>query len=154
MSRSEYGEILVKAIKNYESEVKEVNLILVDEVVNLMSSLERKIVERGALLLAGMSGGLRKSTLRIIAHKNKLPIYTLSNLRNPSLKEFYKDLKAALEVAAGQNKKIILFLEEHQLGKNEFYEKINSLISSGEISGLFNPDEIEGITLDADNLRS
>lgn len=102
---------MAKSIKNYENEVKEVNIILVEEVISLMSSLERKIIERGALLLAGMSGNLRKTTLRIIAHKNKIPIYTLSNLRNPSLKEFYKDLKAALEVAAGHNKKIILFLE-------------------------------------------
>jgi hypothetical protein len=82
-------------------------------------------------LLAGTTGSLRKTSLRIIAHKHKLPIFTLSNLRNPTLKEFYKDLKTALEVAAGQNKLIVLFLEEHQLGKNEFYEKINSLISSG-----------------------
>ena len=89
-----------------------------DEVIHLMSSIERKIAERGALLLAGMTGSLRKTSLRIIAHRHKLPIYTLSNLRNPSLKEFYKDLKAALEVAAGQNKQIVLFLEEHQLGKN------------------------------------
>ncbi|CAM6000097.1 unnamed protein product [Sphagnum balticum] len=101
------------------------------------------------MLLAGPSGSLRKTALRIIAHRSKLPIYTLSNLRNPTLKEFYKDLKGALEMAAGQNKKIVLFLEEHQLGKSEFYEKINSLISSGEIAGLFNPDEIEGITQDA-----
>lgn len=89
--------------------MKEINLILIDEVVNLISSIERKIVEKGALLLAGMSGNLRKSCLRIVAHKNKLPIYTLSNLRNSTLKEFYKDLKAALEIAGGQNKQIILF---------------------------------------------
>ena len=58
------------------------------------------------------------------------------------MKEFYKDLKGILEVVGGQNKKMILFMEEQQLGKNIFYEKINSLISSGEITGLFNPDEI------------
>jgi len=51
-----------------------------------MSSFERKIVEKGALLLAGMSGNLRKTTLRIIAHKHKIPVYTLSNLRNPTIK--------------------------------------------------------------------
>ncbi len=96
-----------------------------------MSSLERKIIERGALLFAGTTGGLRKSSLRVVAHRHKMPIYSTSNLRNPSLKQFYKDLKAALEIAGGQNKQIILFLEEHQLGKNDFYEKINSLISSG-----------------------
>jgi hypothetical protein len=103
----------------------------VEELVDLMSSIERKFVEGGALLLAGVSGSLRKTVLRIMAHKNKLPLHTLNNLRNPSLKEFYKDLKSTLEIAGGQNKQLVLFLEEHQLGKNQFYEKINSLISSG-----------------------
>ena len=61
--------------------------------------------------MAGVSGSLRKTVLKIMAFKHKLPIYSLSNLRNPSLKEFYRDMKAALEVAGGQNKKIILLLE-------------------------------------------
>jgi flagellar biosynthesis regulator FlbT len=39
VSKTEYYETLQKAIKNYESEVKETNLILVDEVVSLMSSI-------------------------------------------------------------------------------------------------------------------
>jgi hypothetical protein len=51
-----------------------------------MSSLERKIIERGALLFAGTTGGLRKSSLRVVAHRHKMPIYSTSNLRNPSLK--------------------------------------------------------------------
>lgn len=37
-------------------------------------------------MMAGVSGNLRKTALRIMAHKSKLPVYTLSNLRNPSLK--------------------------------------------------------------------
>ena len=142
VDRVEYKGILNGAIKNYQREVKDVNLILVQEVVDLMSSIQRKFVEGGALLMAGVSGNLRKTALKIMAHKNQLPLHTLNNIRNPTLKQFYKDLKAALEVAGGQNKKIILFFQEHQLGKSAFYEKINSLISSGEVSGLFNPDEI------------
>lgn len=86
VTREEYKDILAKSIKGYESEVKEVNLILVEELVDLMSSIERKFVEKGALLLAGVSGNLRKTALRIMAHKNKMPVHSLSNLRNPSLK--------------------------------------------------------------------
>ena len=129
-----------EAIKSYETDVKEVDIIMVEEVVDLMSSIQKKVVDKGSLLLAGSSGSLRKTATRIIAHKHKIALSTLSNIRNPSLKEFYKDLKGILEVVGGQNKKMILFMEEQQLGKNIFYEKINSLISSGEITGLFNPD--------------
>lgn len=48
------------------------------------------------MLLAGSSGSLRKSVVRILAHKHKIALHTLSNLRNASLKEFYKDLKSIL----------------------------------------------------------
>ena len=81
--------------------------------------------------MAGLSGTLRKIGTRIMAHHHKVTLLTLSNTRNPSLKDFFKDLRGILEVASGQDKRVILFLEEHQLGKNIFYEKINSLISSG-----------------------
>jgi dynein heavy chain 2 len=42
----------------------------------------------------------------------------------------------------------VLFLEDHQLQKNEFLEKVNSLISSGEIPGLFSAEEVEHIVQD------
>ena len=71
--------------------------------------------------MAGVSRNLRKTALKIMAHKNKITLQALSNMRNPSLKEFYKDLKSALEIAGGQNRQMVLFLEEHQLGKSTFY---------------------------------
>lgn len=101
------------------------------EVVDLMGSIEKKMLDRGHMLLAGSSGSLRKTCVRVLAHKNKITLCTLSNLRNPTPKEFNKDLRSIIEQAVSENKQVILFLEEHQLGKNIFYEKINSLISSG-----------------------
>jgi dynein heavy chain 2 len=41
-----------------------------------------------------------------------------------------------------EKKKQILFLEDHNFGKPEFIEMVNSLIVSGEIPGLFTPDEL------------
>jgi hypothetical protein len=78
--------MLKEAIKNYETEVKEINVILVDEIVNLISSIEKKVVDKGSMLLAGSSGSLRKTAVRLVAHKHKLTLCTLSNMRNPSLK--------------------------------------------------------------------
>ena len=43
-------------------------------------------MEGGALLMAGVSGNLRKTALKIMAHKNQLPLHTLNNIRNPTLK--------------------------------------------------------------------
>jgi dynein heavy chain 2 len=38
---------------------------------------------------------------------------------------------------------MILLLEDHQFVDNSFLELINSLLSAGEIPGLYNPEEIE-----------
>ena len=84
--RQEYTEMLKSSIKNYENEVKDLNVILVDEVIDLIGSIEKKIVDRGHMLLAGSSGSMRKTAVRICANKNKIPLHTLSNLRNASLK--------------------------------------------------------------------
>jgi len=51
-----------------------------------MSSIEKKVVDKGSLLLAGSSGSLRKTSARIIAHKHKITLMTLSNIRNPTMK--------------------------------------------------------------------
>jgi dynein heavy chain 2 len=153
-ARAHYTEILSGYLKAYDNEVKETNIILVREVVDLMASIEKKVIDRGHMLLAGSSGSLRKTSVRVIAFKHKITLCTLSNIRNPTLKDFYKDLRNVIEQAAGQNKQVILFLEEHQLGKNEFYEKINSLISSGEVGGLFSADELEGFIQDPEQLKS
>ncbi len=42
-----------------------------------------------------------------------------------------------LEIAAIQNKPVLLLIEDHNLVKSEFLELLNSLISSGEIPGLY-----------------
>jgi len=38
-----------------------------------------------------------------------------------------------------------MFIEDHQLMKDEFLELLNSLISAGEIPGLYTPEELEPI---------
>ncbi len=51
-----------------------------------MGSIEKKMVDRGHMLLAGTSGSLRKTCVRVLAFKHKITLCTLSNMRNPSLK--------------------------------------------------------------------
>ena len=94
------------------------------------------------MLLAGESGTFRRSTVNLLAFKHKITLLTPSVLKKPTLRDFYKDLKQFIEVATGQNKKVIVLLEDHHLEHPEFPEKVNTLISSGEVPGLFTIEEI------------
>jgi dynein heavy chain 2 len=41
------------------------------------------------------------------------------------------------------SEKVCLFVEDHQLISPEYLEMLNSLISAGEIPGLYTPEELE-----------
>jgi dynein heavy chain 2 len=38
---------------------------------------------------------------------------------------------------------VCLLIEDHQIIKGEFLEYLNSLISAGEVPGLYTPEELE-----------
>lgn len=141
-NREQFTLSLKGTIDFYEREVKDMRVVMVPEVLALMAGIEKKLLEGGALLLAGSSGSFRRSAVALMSFKHKFQLLTPVVLRNPTMRDFNKDLKMFLETAGGQNKKVVVFFEDHQLQKSEFIEKVNSLISSGEVPGLFTPEEI------------
>jgi dynein heavy chain 2 len=70
-------------------------------------------------------------------------LFTPSITKDYSIKDFKKDLKSYIEIVTLQNKTCILLIEDYQLIKPEYLEIINSLISSGEVTGLFTYEEID-----------
>jgi dynein heavy chain 2 len=152
-NREQFALSLKGTIDFYEREVKDIKVVMVPEVFALMAGIEKKLLEGGALLLAGSSGNFRRSAVSLMSFKHKFQLLTPLVLRNPTLRDFNKDMKSFLELAGGQNKKVVLFLEDHQLQKSEFLEKINSLISSGEVPGLFTPEEVEHVIQEPEQLR-
>jgi len=61
------------------------------------------------------------------------------------LREFSREMRTILESAGIEGNQICLFIEDHHLCKTEFLEMLNSLISSGEIPGLFKPEEMANL---------
>ena len=59
------------------------------------------------------------------------------------MKEFKRDLKVVLQKAGIEATRTVLYVEDHQLLSSEFLELLNSLISAGEVPGLYTPEELE-----------
>jgi dynein heavy chain 2, cytosolic len=105
--------------------------------------LDRSLSENGSILLAGRSGIGRKSCVSLVASMLRMQIVSPSTSRDYGMREFKKELKGFLEIVAVQNKHTLLYLEDHHLVRSEFLEVLNSLISCGEIPGLFTQDEVD-----------
>ena len=59
------------------------------------------------------------------------------------LKEFHGELKSALQIAGIENTEVVLYIEDHQMFLSDVLECANSLLSSGEVPGLYTHEELE-----------
>ncbi len=134
---------------NYRStgrEYRELDIILFHEVLDHMARIDRVLTTPGgSLLLSGHSGVGRRTALSVVAHMHRIDVFTPHISRNYGLKQFKVDLKTVMQQAGVEGKEMILLLEDYQLLDGSFLELINSLLSSGEVSGLFSPEELEPV---------
>jgi len=109
-----------------------------------MLHFERVISQpAGHLMLVGRSGVGRRSLLTLAAYMHDMEVFTPCVTRDYSAKNFRSDLKGALSAAGVQGKHVVLLIEDYQLVEHSFIEMVNSLLSAGEVSGLYTPEELE-----------
>jgi len=122
----------------------ELDIILVDELLEKFSQLEKSLSQNGGhVLLAGRSGTGRRTVCQLITHMLDMVFETPKVTKDYNLSDFKKYLKQVLITSGVEDQKQVLFVEDHQMVDLEFYEYLNSLISAGEIPGLFAPEELE-----------
>lgn len=109
-NREQYTLSLKNTIEFFEKEVKDLKVVLIDEVLALMAAIEKRIIEGGAILLAGSSGNFRRSAANLMAFKHKYHLVSPLVMRNANARDFNKDMKIFIEAAGGQNKKTLLLL--------------------------------------------
>ncbi|KAG2486208.1 hypothetical protein HYH03_015170 [Edaphochlamys debaryana] len=138
-----YAELVAEKLKGYEREHKELNLLLFPEVLERVARLDRVLsLPGGSLLLCGNSGVGRRSLSLLAAYMLNMEFFTPKMTKTYDLKSFRNDLKEVLRRAGVEGKPIMLFLEDHQLVSPAFLELVNSLLSGGEVPGLFTPEEL------------
>ncbi|KAG2426397.1 hypothetical protein HYH02_014824 [Chlamydomonas schloesseri] len=138
-----FAELVAEKLKGYEREHKELNLLLFPEVLERVSRFDRVLSQQGgSLLLCGNSGVGRRSLMLLLAYMHNMEFYTPKMTKNYDLKSFRNDLKEVLRRSGVEAKPVMLFLEDHQLVNNAFLELVNSLLSGGEVPGLFTPEEL------------
>lgn len=116
----------------------------IQELLDNISRYDRVLTAPGgSLLLCGRSGVGRRTALAIASSMSNMKIFTPKITRSYGVKQFKIDLKSVMQLAGVDGQQMIILLEDHQLVDPSFLEMINSLLSAGEIPGLYNPEELE-----------
>lgn len=144
VSTDDLKEVVSRTLVAYEREVRELSLIVFSELMEHVVRLDRLLAQPGgAALLVGVPGVGRRSALTVAAHAQNMRLVSLNISKSYSVKHFKNDLKQLMQVAGVEGDHVILFMEDHQFIQPEFIEIVNSLLSSGEVPGLYAPEELE-----------
>ena len=139
-----YKQMVSDKLLSYENEYRTLNICLYSDMLYQLAKFENILLqEGGSLLLAGRSGMKRWDSICLVAYMLHMNIYSLKIGRNYQIKSFYTDIKQAIYEAGIQGENTILAIEDNQLINPMFIESINSLLSSGEIPGMYNKEELE-----------
>ncbi|XP_075347137.1 cytoplasmic dynein 2 heavy chain 1 isoform X3 [Mycteria americana] len=144
LNSTDLKDIIQKGIIHYGRDKKEIKVLLFQEVLSYISKVDRVLsFPGGSLLLAGRSGVGRRTVTSLVSHMHGAVLITPKISRDYQLKQFKNDLKYVMELAGIEGQQVVLLLEDYQFVHSTFLEMINSLLSSGEVPGLYKIEELE-----------
>ena len=144
MSEGDFSKLVSQGIMYYEREERDLNMLLFSEMLEHIAHVDRVLSSSfGHLLMVGRSGVGRRNAATICAYMLGYEFRTLAVSRDYGQKQFGDDIKNAMQAAGVKGEHTVLFVEDFQIVTEAILEVINSLLSSGEVPGLYTHEELE-----------
>ena len=125
----------------YEEEL-DVDLVMFDTVLDHVLRLDSVLRNpMGHLLLVGESGTGKTVLTKFVSWINGLSVFTIKASRKYTLLNFDEDLREVMRRAGVEGEKICFLFDEANALSSAFLEKMNALLASGEVPGLFEGDD-------------
>jgi len=144
MARKDFELVVQQGLMTYERVAKELNMFLFSEILDHIVRFDRVLSQPGgSMLLAGRNGVGRRTAVTLVSYMLRMNLFSPSMTRDYNTKAFRTDLKTVMLAAGIEGTPTVLFLEDHQFVDETILETLNSLLSGGEVPGLFTNEELE-----------
>ena len=141
-SLEELRSYILEKLKMFNEEEFDVQLVVFDEVVDHIVKIDRVLKQPiGHMLLVGASGVGKTTLSKFVSWINGLKVFQIKAGRNYSLNDFDADLREVMKRAGCKLEKITFIFDESNVLSVAFLERMNALLASGEVPGLFEGDE-------------
>jgi P-loop containing dynein motor region D4 len=136
---------VAEQLRRFEREVRLLHLPLTPDTLRTLAHLDAALAAPGgALLLVGAAGAGRRTMVALIAHAHQLAVFTPAHPIGAGPRQLRAWLKDALRSAGVAGAPSLLLLEDHDVAAcPEALDAVASLLASGEVPGLFTPEEME-----------
>ena len=142
VDREALREYVKARLKIFYEEELNVPIVVFDSVLDHILRIDRVLRQPiGHVLLVGSSGVGKTTLSRFVSWMNNLVVFQIKAGRNYSLTDFDNDLREVMKRAGVKQEKITFIFDESNVLSNAFLERMNALLASGEIPGLFEGDE-------------
>ena len=125
----------------YEEEL-DVSLVIFDDVMEHVLRIDNVLRHPlGHILLVGESGAGKTVLTRFVAWMNGLSVFQIKANSKYTIDNFDEDLRVLLRRVGVDGEKICFIFDESNALSSAFLERMNALLASGEVPGLFEGDE-------------
>jgi dynein heavy chain 2 len=144
MSEADFVKMVQQGLMYYEREERNIQMLLFPEALENICHADRVLSSVGGhLLLIGQCGVGRRNSVIIASYMLGYEFYTPAISRDYGPKNFATDLKVAMQVAGIKGEHIVFLIEDFQITSEAILEVVNSVLSSGEVPGLYTHEELE-----------
>jgi dynein heavy chain 1 len=142
VNREDLRQQILSRLKVFYEEELDVPLVVFDSVLEHICRIDRVLRQPlGHLLLVGASGTGKTTLSRFVAWMNNLTVFQIKAGRNYSVNDFDDDLRSVMKRAGCKGEKICFIFDEGNVLSTAFLERMNALLASGEVPGLFEGEE-------------
>ncbi|KAH8095108.1 dynein light chain binding protein [Aureococcus anophagefferens] len=129
---------------NEEHPGRKMSLIIFDDALLHLIRISRVLgMPRGNMMLVGVGGSGKQSLTHLAAYMAGAQPFQISLTKTYNLNSFLDDLRMMYKVCGQQRRKATFIFTDAQIKDENFLELLNSLLMTGEISGLFPKDELQ-----------
>eukprot|EP00931_Biecheleriopsis_adriatica_P034702 TRINITY_DN20021_c0_g5_i1.p1 TRINITY_DN20021_c0_g5~~TRINITY_DN20021_c0_g5_i1.p1 ORF type:complete len:4603 (-),score=1119.02 TRINITY_DN20021_c0_g5_i1:34-13842(-) len=141
-TREALRDFVQSKLSVFYEEALDVKLVIFDSVLDHIVRMDRVLRQPlGHLLLVGASGAGKTVLSKFVSWLNGLSVYTLKIGRNYDVLAFEADVRTVMKRAGVKGEKITFIFDESNALGPAFIERMNALLASGEVPGLFEGDE-------------
>jgi dynein cytoplasmic 1 heavy chain len=149
VNQEELREHVKQRLYVFNEEELDVKLVIFDEVLDHILRIDRVLRQPlGHVLLVGASGSGKTILSKFVSWMNGMSVFQIKMHRGYAAKEFDRDLRLVLTRAGTKNEKICFIFDESNVLNTAFLERMNALLASGEVPGLFDGADFKQLMLD------
>ena len=134
---------------NEEFPAKKMELVLFEDALKHMLRISRLIeMPRGSALLVGVGGSGKQSLTRLASYIARAMCFQITLTKNYGTNSLMDDIRKLYKNAGHKRQPTTFLFTDNEIKDEVFLEIINSILSTGEVPGLFAKDEMMAMTAD------